>query len=183
MTGAVPGNRAAGYAAVVALPLAGLRLGLRTEGNALAECDFLLPGTPSYRQETHASAGVAQECAEQLQRYIEDPSFRFTLPLAPRGSAFQRRVWAELAAIPPGRVRRYGEIARWLGTSARAVGAACRANPLPIIVPCHRVVAADGVGGYSGATAGLLHGIKSWLLAHEGYRDGITHGGRAATDR
>jgi len=184
MTGAASGNRTARYAAVVSLPVvAGLRLGIRIEGEAVAECDFLLPGAPGYGATTRPATGVARECAEQLQRYIEDPSFRFSLPLAPRGSAFQRRVWAELAAIPPGRVRRYGEIARRLGTSARAVGAACRANPLPIVVPCHRVVAADGLGGYSGATSGVVHDIKPRLLAHEGYRDGSVHDVRAAAAR
>jgi methylated-DNA-[protein]-cysteine S-methyltransferase len=164
MTGAYGVIRADGYAAVVTLPVAGLRLGIRTEGDAVAECDLLLRGTPGYRAELRATGGVARDCVEQLQRYIEDPSFRFTLPLAPRGSAFQRRVWAELAAIPPGRVRRYGEIARRLGTSARAVGAACRANPLPIVVPCHRVVAADGIGSYG--SAGVE--VKRRLLALEG---------------
>jgi methylated-DNA-[protein]-cysteine S-methyltransferase len=173
-------KRGAGFAAVIALPMAGLRLGIRIEDDAVSEIDFLLPGTPRYRMETPPAGIVARRCAEQLRRYFADPSFRFTLPLAPRGSVFQRRVWAELAAIPPGQVRRYGEIARRLRTSARAVGAACRTNPLPIVVPCHRVVAADGMGGYSGATTGELHDIKSWLLAHEGYRNGSAHGGRAA---
>lgn len=173
--------RPSGFAAVVALPLAGLRLGIRIEGEALSELEFLLPGTASYREETAAAAGLARNIIEQVRYYLADARFRFTLPLAPRGSPFQHRVWAELARIPTGDVCRYGDIARRLGTSARAVGAACRTNPLPIVVPCHRVVAADGLGGYSGATAGTLYRIKAWLLAHEGYRDGICYGGLAAS--
>lgn len=182
MTGAGRLGQVPAYAAVVDLPVGGLRLGIRMEGEAVAEFDFLRPAA-ARRAQVRAGAGVAQRCVEQLLRYLEDPSYRFRLPLAPRGSAFQRRVWAELAAIPPGRVRRYGEIARRLGTSARAVGAACRSNPLPIVVPCHRVVAVDGLGGYSGETAGPLHGLKPWLLAHEGYRDGSAQRGRAAATR
>lgn len=171
------------FAAIVELPLVGLRLGIRIEGGAVTGFDFLLPGAAGYRAEACVATGVARRCVDQLRRYFADPSFRFRLPLAPRGSAFQRRVWAELAAIPPGAVRRYGEIAQRLGTSARAVGAACRTNPLPIVVPCHRVVAADGLGGYSGTTAGVLFSLKPWLLAHEGYRYGSFVGDRAAATR
>lgn len=180
VAGAGSGVRA--YAAIVALPFAGLRLGVRVGNGAVVAVDFLLPGAEGYTVGQHADAGLARRCAEQLKRYLADPSFRFRLPLAPAGSAFQRRVWSELTAIPPGRACSYGEVARRLGTSARAVGGACRANPLPIVVPCHRVVAADGLGGYSGTTGGPLHRIKSWLLAHEGYRDGDPHrvGRRAA---
>ncbi|MGE0371498.1 MAG: methylated-DNA--[protein]-cysteine S-methyltransferase [Gammaproteobacteria bacterium] len=172
MAVAIAGGRAGTYAAIVAVPFAGLRLGIHVENEAVVAIDFLLPGAAGYRSGAHAGAGPAHRCAEQLERYLADPSFRFRLPPAPAGSAFQRRVWSELMAIPPGRVRSYGEVARRLGTSARAVGGACRTNPLPIVVPCHRVVAADGLGGFSGTTGGPLHRIKSWLLAHEGYRDG-----------
>ncbi|MCC6208663.1 MAG: methylated-DNA--[protein]-cysteine S-methyltransferase [Gammaproteobacteria bacterium] len=149
----------------------GLRLGVRIEDGAVVAFDFLLPGTAAYRV-SYADGGLAQRCAEQLRQYFTESSFHFHLPLAPEGTVFQRRVWSELAAIPSGQVHSYGEIARRLGSSARAVGGACRSNPLPIVVPCHRVVAADGLGGYSGATAGRMHRIKRWLLAHEGYRDG-----------
>jgi methylated-DNA-[protein]-cysteine S-methyltransferase len=168
------------FAAIVALPVAGLRLGVRVAGDALSEFEFLVPGMASYRKELSAKNGVARAFVDQLQSYLADPGFRFDLPLAPRGSPFQHRIWAELAAIPSGEARRYGDIARRLGTAPRAVGGACRSNPLPIVVPCHRVVAAGGLGGYSGETAGALHRLKPWLLAHEGYRDGSIDGGRAA---
>lgn len=87
----------------------------------------------------------------QLQDYFDGARGDFDLPLAPHGSAFQRRVWDALRAIPPGETRTYGELARLLGSSARAVGQANSVNPIPIIIPCHRVVGAGGaLGGYSG---------------------------------
>jgi methylated-DNA-[protein]-cysteine S-methyltransferase len=73
-----------------------------------------------------------------------------------------------LRSIPPGRTRTYGELASKLGTSARAVGGACRANPCPVVVPCHRVVAANGLGGFAGDTSGRKLEVKRWLLRHEG---------------
>jgi methylated-DNA-[protein]-cysteine S-methyltransferase len=114
------------------------------------------------------AGGFAGEVLRQLDGYFRDPRFRFRLALATPGTPFQRRVWAALRAIPAGETRTYGELAAELGTSARAVGGACRANPVPIVVPCHRVVAADGLGGFSGATAGPRLAAKRWLLAHEG---------------
>lgn len=87
----------------------------------------------------------------QLQDYFDGVRTEFDLPLAPFGSAFQQRVWAALRAIPPGETRSYGDLARLLGSSARAIGQANGANPIPILIPCHRVVAAGGrIGGYSG---------------------------------
>jgi len=101
----------------------------------------------------------------QLQDYFDDPHAGFDLPLAPHGSAFQRRVWDALRAIPAGATRSYGELARLLGTSARAIGQANGANPIPILIPCHRVLAAGGaLGGYSG---GEGPPTKLWLLNHE----------------
>ncbi|MBF0296453.1 MAG: methylated-DNA--[protein]-cysteine S-methyltransferase [Magnetococcales bacterium] len=87
------------------------------------------------------------------------------LPLAPVGTPFRLRVWERLQAIPPGRVESYGSLARVLGSSPRAVGMALAANPIPILIPCHRVVAADGPGGYSGARG--VEG-KRFLLRLEG---------------
>lgn len=91
------------------------------------------------------------EAVAQLQDYFDGKRTAFDLPLAPFGSAFQRRVWDALRAIPPGETRSYGDLAQSLGSSARAVGQANGANPIPIVIPCHRVVAAAGrLGGYSG---------------------------------
>lgn len=102
----------------------------------------------------------------QLEAYFDGTLRVFDLPLAPHGSAFQRRVWDAMLAIPYGEVRRYSELAAALGSAPRAVGTACGRNPLPIIIPCHRVVArSGGLGGYSG-----MDGIetKRSLLALEG---------------
>ncbi|MET0964601.1 MAG: methylated-DNA--[protein]-cysteine S-methyltransferase, partial [Noviherbaspirillum sp.] len=99
-----------------------------------------------------------------------EPDFRFELPLATVGTGFQQRVWSAIAAIPRGSVRTYGGIARLLGSAPRAVGQACGANWFPLVVPCHRVVAAGGLGGFSNSddAAGFHLGVKRWLLAHEG---------------
>lgn len=104
----------------------------------------------------------------QFEAYFADPGFRFDLALRPQGTDFQRRVWQTLLSIPAGRVSSYGELAKQLGSSARAVGNACRRNPVPIVVPCHRVVAKSGIGGFGGALSGQLIDQKRRLLQHEG---------------
>lgn len=101
----------------------------------------------------------------QIQDYFDNPGTVFDLPLAPHGSGFQRRVWNALRAIPAGGVRSYRDLARELDTSARAIGQANGANPIPLIIPCHRVLGAGGaLGGYS---AGDGPSTKLWLLNHE----------------
>jgi methylated-DNA-[protein]-cysteine S-methyltransferase len=116
-----------------------------------------------------APGPAARRAAAALTRYFEgDPSALTDLPVAPAGTPFQRRVWTRMSAIPAGAVLSYGAFARELGTSARAIGGACRANPIPIVIPCHRVVAAHGLGGYSGERGGDWLAKKRWLLAHEG---------------
>ena len=90
------------------------------------------------------------------------------LPLKAVGTPYQQKIWETLRQIPVGQVWRYSDISRQLQSSARAVGGACRRNPIPVIVPCHRVVAASGLGGFSGTTSGAMMDVKRWLLAHEG---------------
>ena len=101
----------------------------------------------------------------QLERYFAGPSTTFDLPLAPRGSAFDLGVWEQLRRIPYGATISYGDLARRIGdaSAARAVGAANGRNPLPIVVPCHRVIGADGsLTGFGGGIA-----TKKFLLEHE----------------
>ncbi len=105
---------------------------------------------------------------EQLRAYFQDGSASIDLPVDLRGTPFQLQVWRALRAIPAGRTVTYGELASKLGTSARAVGGACRANPCPIVIPCHRVVASNGLGGFAGDTSGRRLEAKRWLLRHEG---------------
>lgn len=105
------------------------------------------------------------EALRQLEAFFAGRLRRFDLPLAAAGSPFERRVWAAMAEIPYGETRRYGELAMEVGSAPRAIGRACGRNPIPIVVPCHRVVAQGGIGGYSGG-AGLA--TKRTLLALEG---------------
>ena len=118
---------------------------------------------------------LAERAVRQLERYREDPDAKFDLPLLIEGTEFQRRVWDAMCAIPRGRTLTYGEMARKLGgedfESARAVGQACGDNRLPIVIPCHRVVAADGIGGFAHSTGGYLLEAKRWLLMHESSAD------------
>lgn len=107
---------------------------------------------------------LLRRAARQLEAYFAGRLQDFDLPMAPTGTAFQRRVWRAMGEIPFGRTESYGSLAGRLGSAARAVGRACGANPIPVIVPCHRVVAATGLGGFSGG-AGLA--TKKILLAHE----------------
>lgn len=151
------------YDAVIQTPLG--KLGIRFDKDALSLIDFVSPSVPDMPPATPFMA----RAVEELQRYFEDPSRPFTLSLMLHGTPFQLRVWHALQAIPPGSVRTYGDLAKELGSSPRAVGGACRANPVPIVVPCHRVVSATGLGGYSGARGGEWLTLKVRLLAHEGW--------------
>lgn len=111
---------------------------------------------------------LGREAGQQIEAYLRDPKFRFSLPLRDGGTDHQRRVWRALAAIPVGQTLSYGELAATIGSSARAVGQACGANPLPLVIPCHRVVAGDGgLGGFMGRRGGFALSVKRWLLAHE----------------
>lgn len=149
------------YAAVVAAPVGSL--GIRVDHGRLVGIDF----GPDTEAPPRAPDAAVREVLDQLFHYFEDPRWRFDLSLEMRGTPFQRRVWQRLRRIPSGRTCSYGELARELGSSARAVGGACRRNPIPIIVPCHRVVAAGGVGGFMGQRHGEALTIKQWLLEHE----------------
>lgn len=153
------------YAAIVALRHGAL--GIRCTRSVISALDYL-PAQP----EVTARWPLAHETVAQLQAWLREPTFRFDLPLAPAGSSFQQRVWKELSTIPCGETLSYGDLATRLGSAARAVGQACAANPYPIVVPCHRVVAArrglnGGLGGFAHATQGYLLDIKRWLLDHE----------------
>ncbi|VAX06955.1 Methylated-DNA--protein-cysteine methyltransferase [hydrothermal vent metagenome] len=150
------------YQAVIHSPIG--PLGIITDGDKLYSIDFLPAGT---KLQSATDAGTAQ-VTEELRNYFKHADWHFSLSLRPKGTAFQLSVWQQLRQIPIGEVRSYGQIAKALGTGPRAVGNACRNNPLPIVVPCHRVVAATGPGGYDGQTGGRNMEIKGWLLAHEG---------------
>ena len=155
------------YAARLRAPFA--TLGIRTGAGAVTGIEYL----PSSERAQAPVNAIAERACRQLERYFADPQFRFTLPLAPAGSPFRRRVWDALSAIPVGESRTYGEVARRLHTAPRAIGGACGANPIALVIPCHRVVGSQGsLGGFMGVTDGDPIAIKRWLLEHEGYRFG-----------
>ena len=109
-----------------------------------------------------------KDILSQLDHYfLSAKSFDLT-KISPQGTTFQKSVWNELNKIPLGKTCTYGDIAKRLKTSPRAVGNACRKNPIQIIVPCHRVTSAKGIGGYAGEIGGKQLDIKRWLLSHEG---------------
>ncbi|WP_373088207.1 methylated-DNA--[protein]-cysteine S-methyltransferase [Sneathiella sp.] len=101
--------------------------------------------------EWQSETPLLRTASDQLNQYFDGEIGDFDLPMAPPGTEFQKKVWAEMLKIPAGRTKSYGEIAKILGSAAQPVGSACGANPIPILIPCHRVLAAGGaMGGYSG---------------------------------
>lgn len=152
------------YALVIATPLPGaLRLGVVVALQQVTCIDFLPDSYPLQ----HAHDDHARRIEQQLLHYFHAPTQPLTVSLRPQGTAYQQRVWRALQQIPAGTVVRYGELAQSLGSGARAVAAACRANPIPLLIPCHRVVAKSGLGGYMGVTEGSSLALKEWLLGHE----------------
>jgi methylated-DNA-[protein]-cysteine S-methyltransferase len=140
-----------------------MKVAVKTLGDRVAEIRYLPFSTPVL----NAKNPLAEKAARQLERYRDDPDAKFDLPLLVEGTPFQRKLWEALCAIPRGKTLTYGEMARRLEGEARAVGQACGDNRLPIVIPCHRVVAADGIGGFAHSTGGYLVEAKRWLLAHE----------------
>jgi methylated-DNA-[protein]-cysteine S-methyltransferase len=148
------------------LPAPTFCLGLRCSDDEITEIVYLEP-----RAEIKPQTLLAKEAVRQLRTYLKDPAFKFSLPLAPAGTAFQRKVWQGIAAIPSGETLTYGDLAASIHSGPRAVGNACGANPYPLVVPCHRVVAANqGLGGFARQRGGFLLDVKRWLLRHEGSR-------------
>ena len=151
-----------GFSARLATPFA--VLGVRTSGGRLDLIEYLPQGA--------ATLDPVDRCAEracrQLERYLDDPEFRFDLPFDYRGTDFQCRVWREITSINPGKTNTYKDIARRLKSAPRPVGGACGATRIPIIIPCHRVLGSNGIGGFMHARSGFPLDVKRWLLRHEG---------------
>lgn len=150
------------FAARLAAPFA--VLGIRVSGERLLGIAYL----PREAASLPPQSRFAAEVCRQIEAYLADPRFRFDLPCALSGTPHQRKVWRAIAAIAAGCTRSYGDIAREIGSAPRAVGNACGANPVPLVIPCHRVVAKRGLGGFMGSRGGLPLAIKRWLLSHEG---------------
>ncbi len=158
------------YDAILVAPMC--RLGACFSGGALSRLTFLHADNAPAPTALNARD---RRLSDELEAYWRDPGHRFGLPVAPAGTLFQLRVWRALLSIPIDQPVTYGALARRLDTSARAIGQACGSNPLPILFPCHRVVAAKGIGGFMHASAGASLNVKSWLLAHEHRPHGPCH--------
>lgn len=155
-------NPGTAYTAILRAPFGAL--GVRIAGNQLTGVEFLPPGTSPIT----SSLPLVEQLEKELVAYYANPGHAFDLPLEPIGTPFRQRVWNALLAIPAGQTRSYGAIARQLSSAARAVGQAVGDNPLPILIPCHRVIAADGgLGGFMHSRGGYSQDIKRWLLRHE----------------
>jgi len=155
---------AAIFSAIVEAPFGAI--GIRIEPGIVRELVYL----PRNFSEKEPADALAESVARQVEYYLSDPDFRFDLPLAEAGTAFQRRVWGVIAAIPRGQVLTYGEVAKAIRSAPRAVGQACGANWFPLVIPCHRVTASGGLGGFANHDdeTGFHLSVKRWLLKHEG---------------
>lgn len=140
-----------------------MKVAVATRDARVAEIRYL----PLSSKSISPRNALAALAAAQLEAYLADPDAPFDLPLALEGTPFQLRLWQALREIPRGKTLTYGELARRLDAEARAVGQACGDNRLPVVIPCHRVVAAEGIGGFAHSTGGYLLEAKRWLLAHE----------------
>jgi len=132
-------------------------------GDVLSQADWEFAYSPAQI----VKATGEHDIQRQLSQYWSAPEKPIHIKLLKQGSDFRNKVWAELCRIPFGETITYSALARRIGTAARAVGNACRDNPFPLIIPCHRVVSVSGMGGYSGQTEGDFMAIKSKLLAFE----------------
>ena len=152
------------FSAVVPAPFGAV--GIVSDGDKVARMVFL----PGCAGESCAADGFTRAVCRQVAAYLADPAVKLDFPVAQSGTVFQRRVWEAMRQIPPGQTRTYGEVARRVHSAPRAVGGACAANAMVLYYPCHRVVAAGGLGGFSGESGrdGVFLRIKRWLLAHEG---------------
>ncbi|WP_428355222.1 methylated-DNA--[protein]-cysteine S-methyltransferase [Methyloprofundus sp.] len=137
-------------------------LAIQMQGTLLSKLYWAL-APQAEPQLTHLSGALEQ----QLNEYWLSGKMIHNSSLLKQGTEFQQKAWNALSRIPLGQTRTYGELANELGTAPRALANACRKNPFPVIIPCHRVLAKTGIGGYAGATSGKLINIKLALLKHE----------------
>lgn len=149
------------FDAVFSCPFGGI--GLHLHNNKLSSVNFIYQRVSS----EYFVSSEAESIAKQIQAYFNNPKFSFDCELQISGTRFQEKVWKQLQKIPSGQVLTYGELAEKLGSSPRAIGNACRKNPVPLVIPCHRVVAKNGLGGFAGQTRGQTIQVKQWLLDFE----------------
>ncbi len=144
-------------------------LGVQTElvdgSLMISKVDYLPLNTPLLAPKNELAKAFAKQCVQ----YFKDASSVFDVPLKPAGTVHQQKVWNATQGIQVGKTSTYGEIAKLIKSGPRAVGTACGANPYPLVTPCHRVVSAQGLGGFMKEDSpGFYRQIKIWLLKHEG---------------
>lgn len=149
------------YQAVIAAPFG--KLGIRCSDTDLLGIEFLPQGS---KLQSPADE-MAQTICTELQTYLADPQHEIDLPFELDGTHHQCNVWQAVLEIPGGQTRSYGQLAAQIGSSAQAVGQACGSNPIPLVIPCHRVVGKTGLGGFMHRADAEALNIKQWLLAHE----------------
>jgi methylated-DNA-[protein]-cysteine S-methyltransferase len=145
------------------------RLGVQTElvdgSLMISKIDYLPPGATLITPKNALAKAFSKQCAQ----YFKDAAFLFDVPLKPAGTVHQQKVWNATLGIGVGKTSTYGEIAKEIKSGPRAVGTACGANPYPLVTPCHRVISAQGLGGFMKEDApGFYRQVKIWLLKHEG---------------
>jgi methylated-DNA-[protein]-cysteine S-methyltransferase len=149
------------YQAVISAPFG--KLGIRCSGTDLLGIEFL-----PKRTATRPPVGeMAKAICAELEAYLANAKHEIDLPFELDGTHHQCNVWQAMLAIPCGQTLTYGELAKKIGSSAQAVGQACGSNPIPVVIPCHRVVGKAGLGGFMKHAEGETLDIKRWLLAHE----------------
>jgi methylated-DNA-[protein]-cysteine S-methyltransferase len=139
-------------------------LGIRVAGEKLLGIDYLPRGAATLDPLTR----FAERVCRQIDRYLDDPGHPFDLPFDYAGTGFQCRVWRAIRSIPSGKTLTYLDVARQIKSAPRPVGGACGANRIPLVIPCHRVLASGGIGGFMHSRRGPGIEIKRWLLRHEG---------------
>lgn len=150
------------YSCIINTPVG--KLGILVFNSQIVRISYLSPRVASISPRD----ATAKLVVAKMKRYFLSAYHNFNLPISLKGTPLQKKIWRKLLTIPMGQTITYGRLAEMVGTSPRVIGNACCANPIPIIVPCHRVVSASGIGGYSGKTNGRVLEIKEWLLQHEG---------------
>ncbi len=148
------------YDAIISVPFGAV--GICTQDDFLTEVALL----PSAQVEEPSSDGFTQHVASQISQYFSNPQTSLNVPFAVKGTPFQKRVWQAIADIPCGQTLTYGELAAKVNSGPRAVANVCGANQVPLFIPCHRVVAKNGLGGFMRGTENGLK-VKKWLLSHE----------------
>ncbi len=149
------------YQAIMSAPFG--KLGIRCSDTDLLGIELL----PQSTKIQAASSAMAKTICAELEAYLADPQHEIDLPFELDGTHHQCNVWQAMLDIPSGQTQSYGELAAKISSSAQAVGQACGSNPIPLVIPCHRVVGKSGLGGFMHRADEDALNIKRWLLAHE----------------